>query len=67
MDTPIRDRLITSMRRRPSRSPKWPKMTEPMGRIRKPTAKVEKASSVAVHGSLFGKNNWPKTSADAVP
>ncbi len=32
--------VITSMLLRPTRSPKWPKMTPPSGRVTKPTAKV---------------------------
>ena len=33
-------RVITSMLLRPILSPKWPKITPPMGRDKKPTAKV---------------------------
>ena len=32
--------VITSMFLRPMRSPKWPKITPPSGRVTKPTAKV---------------------------
>jgi len=52
---------------RPSRSPKWPKITPPIGLPRKPTVKVPSAANVPIRGSTLGKNSVLKTSAAAVP
>ena len=43
--------MMTSVSRsiclRPMRSPKWPKTSPPIGRAKKPTAKVAKAANCA--------------------
>ena len=57
----------TSIFLRPTLSPKWPKITPPTGRARKPTPKVANEASVAMTGSTFGKNSLSKTSAATVP
>ena len=59
--------VSTSIFLRPIRSPKWPKMKPPSGRVTNPAAKVAKESMVPTSGSTVGKN-WPlKTSAAIVP
>ena len=55
VDRPMIIIVTTSIGLRPSRSPRWPKRTPPIGRVMKPAAKVVKAS-VPVSGSNFGKN-----------
>jgi hypothetical protein len=57
----------TSIDRRPTRSPKWPKTIPPMGRATNPTAKVPNAARVPTSGSKVGKNSLLKTSAELVP
>jgi len=52
---------------RPTRSPKWPKNAEPMGRARKAIPKVASEASVAVAGSDAGKKSFGNTSTAAVP
>ena len=52
---------------RPKRSPKCPKMIPPRGRAANPTPNAANDASVPARGSSDGKNNTPKTSADAVP
>ncbi len=67
VDTPIIMTVITSMRLRPRRSPKWPKTTPPSGRNRKPTPNVPKAASVPISGLTLGKNSVLKMSAATMP
>lgn len=57
----------TSVRLRPIRSPKWPKMIAPTGRAKKATANVAKDASTAVLGFAAGKKIVGKTNAAAVP
>ena len=64
---PMMSRVHTRVRLRPSRSPKWPKMTDPTGRAKNATAKVANDAIVAVAGVWPGKNKWGNTSAAAVP
>ena len=52
---------------RPIRSPKWPKISPPTGRARKPTAKVPNAANCAAGPSRPLKNSLSKTSPAAVP
>ena len=52
---------------RPIRSPKWPKISPPIGRAKKPTAKVPKAANWAAGPSRPLKNSLSKTSPAAVP
>ena len=59
--------VTTSIGLRPSRSPRWPKRTPPIGRVTKPAANVVNAASVPVSGSNFGKNSALNTSAAIVP
>ncbi len=59
--------VTTSIGLRPSRSPRWPNSTPPIGRVMKPAANVVNAASVPVSGSNFGKNSELKTSAAIVP
>ena len=66
--TPIIISVMTSVVLRPMRSPRWPKITPPTGRARKPTQKVAKDKSVATPGSIsFEKNSSPNTSEAASP
>jgi hypothetical protein len=65
--TPISTSVITSMRLRPTRSPKCPNSTPPIGRARNPAANVPNAARVPTNGSAVGKNSCGKTSAAAVP
>ena len=51
---------------RPTRSPKWPKSAEPMGRAKNAIPNVASEASRAVAGSDAGKNNLGKTSTAAV-
>ncbi|MNL50150.1 hypothetical protein D3C87_1731390 [compost metagenome] len=64
--SPIRAMVTSNIFLRPRRSPKWPKTMPAMGRAMKPTAKLPKAASVLITGSLLGKNTCPITSAAAV-
>jgi hypothetical protein len=64
---PIISSEMTSSFLRPMRSPKWPKISAPTGRAKKPTAYVAKAASVVTKSSPPGKNSGPKTSAAAEP
>jgi hypothetical protein len=59
--------VTTSIGLRPSRSPRWPKSTPPIGRVTNPAAKVVNAARVPVSGSKLGKNSALKTSAAIVP
>jgi len=56
----------TSVVLRPTRSPKWPNSTEPIGRATNAIANVASDASVAVAGSDFGKNRLGNTSTAAV-
>lgn len=64
---PIIQTVSINMRLRPSRSPKWPKMTPPSGRKRNPTPKVANAASVPIAGLTCGKNSRLNTSAAVMP
>lgn len=59
--------VITSIFLRPMRSPKWPKMKPPSGRVTKPAAKVANEIIVPTSGSKVGKNWLLNTSAAIVP
>ena len=67
VDRPMISMVSTSIFLRPTRSPKWPKMKPPSGRVTKPAAKVAKAIMVPTSGSKVGKNWLLKTSAAIVP
>ncbi len=56
----------TSVFLRPSRSPRCPKTTAPIGRATIAAPKTAKDDSSAVVGSLLGKKSWGKTSTAAV-
>ena len=56
-----------SMLFRPMRSPKWPKITPPIGRAMKPIANVVYASNVPTVGSNVGKKSLLKTRLANVP
>ncbi len=66
VDTPMVNSAATSVVLRPTRSPKWPKTAEPIGRARNAIAKVARDASVADAGSEAGKNSFGKTSTAAV-
>ena len=66
MDTPIVSSAATSVVLRPTRSPKWPKIADPIGRVKNAIAKVASDASVAAVGSDAGKNLRGKTSTAAV-
>ncbi|WP_246266718.1 hypothetical protein [Nonomuraea typhae] len=59
--------VATSVPLRPMRSPRWPKITPPSGRARKPTQNVAKEAITPAAGLASGKNNRLKTRAEAVP
>jgi hypothetical protein len=52
-----------SAARRPSRSPITPITAPPIGRIRKPTAKMPKAARTCATGSSLGKKARPIAAA----
>ncbi len=66
VDTPIVSSAATSVVFRPTRSPKWPKSTEPIGRATNATANVANDASMEVVWSVVGKNNFGKTRTAAV-
>jgi hypothetical protein len=53
----------TNAVRRPKWSPMCPKSRPPIGRTRKPTAKIANVLSRAAVGSPAGKNCWARTPA----
>ena len=59
--------VVTSVRLRPSLSPKCPKSTEPNGRATNATPKVASASAVPAAAPSEGKKTLLNTSAAAVP
>ena len=61
--TAIRPTVTTSALRRPKLSPYQPITIAPIGRIRKPTAKVAKLARSEAIGSVEGKNARPIASA----
>ena len=64
--TPMVSSAPISVALRPIRSPKWPKITEPIGRATKAAAKVAmEASSLAVSSSP-AKNSAGNTATAAV-
>ncbi len=65
--TPMISSVSSSIFLRPTRSPKWPKISPPTGRARKPTAKVPKAANCAVGPLSPLKKSLSKTSPAAVP
>jgi len=67
VETPIISRVSTSIFLRPTRSPKCPMITAPIGRATYATPKVASESRVAVDGSLSGKNTLGNTSPAAAP
>jgi hypothetical protein len=67
VETPMVRRAATKVALRPMRSPKWPNSAEPAGRARKASANVAKDCSMAVVGSLLGKNSIGNTNTAAVP
>lgn len=64
---PIIQTVIISIRLRPRRSPKWPKIIPPSGRKRNPTPKVANAARVPIAGLICGKNSRLNTSAAVMP
>jgi len=67
VEKPMMSKVATSVRLRPIRSPKWPKMAAPTGREKKATPKVANDNSAAMTGVCSGKNTLGNTSAAAVP
>src|ERR1700690_4279134 len=65
--TPMRSSVATSVDLRPTRSPRYPKITPPSGRARKPIVKVLKDRIFPVNGSASGKKRAGKTRVAAVP
>ena len=65
--SPITVSASTSIGLRPRRSPRCPAITPPMGRARKPTAKVAKEASTPAASLPEGKKAGPSTSAAAMP
>ncbi len=65
--TPIRVSARTSIGLRPFLSPSWPATMPPIGRARKPTAKVAKAARTPAVELPAGKYRSPRTSAAAMP
>ena len=64
---PIVNKAPTSVALRPTRSPKWPKTTEPSGRAMKAKPKVAKdCNRATVELSVAGKNRYGKTATAAV-
>ncbi len=63
---PIVSNDPTSVALRPTRSPKWPNRTEPMGRATKASPKVANDDNNAAVSSPDGKNNTGNTSTAAV-
>ena len=66
VERPIVSSAATSVVLRPTRSPKWPKSAEPIGRATNAMPKVAREASVAVVGSDDGKNSAGNTSTAAV-
>ena len=66
VERPMVSNAATSVALRPIRSPKCPNSAEPTGRAKKASAKVIRDFSVAVAGSLSGKNNCGNTITAAV-
>ncbi len=66
VDAPMSTSVNISTRRRPSRSPKWPRMNAPTGRATyaKPNVANDMTSAAS---SPEGKNTFGKISAAAVP
>jgi hypothetical protein len=65
--SPIKSRVVTSVDFRPTRSPRWPKITPPRGLAINPIVKVLKARIWPINGSNVGKKSLGKTRAAAVP
>jgi hypothetical protein len=65
--TPINSNVATNVALRPKRSPKWPKITAPTGRMANPTKNVDSASSVAEYALACGKKSLPKMVAAISP
>jgi electron transfer flavoprotein alpha/beta subunit len=63
---PIIISVVISAFLRPIRSPRWPNTRPPIGRAKKPTAKVANDAMVLTNGSCDGKYSEPNTSAAAV-
>ena len=63
---PITSRLATSVVLRPTRSPKWPKISEPSGLATKATPNTAKELSSWFAGVCVGKNSAGNTSEAAV-
>lgn len=59
--------VMSRLRLRPMRSPRWPNTTAPSGRARKPIANEAKAASVATAGSSVAKYSRSNTIDAAVP
>ena len=66
VEMPMVRSAATSVVLRPTRSPKWPKITAPSGRAKKAIEKVANEARRAVVGSLFGKNSVGNTRTAAV-
>ena len=66
VDRPMVISAATRVALRPTRSPKWPKTTAPIGRAKKAIEKVANEASMAVIRSPLGKNRSGKTSTAAV-
>ena len=64
--TPIVSSEATSVVLRPMRSPKWPKMIDPIGRAMNATPKTAKEARRAVAGSSLTKKSDGKTRTAAV-
>ena len=66
VEIPIVSSDATRVVLRPTRSPKWPKSAEPIGRAKKASPKVASEDNMAVVGSEPGKKRLGKTSTAAV-
>ena len=66
VETPMVSKAVTKVALRPIRSPKCPNKADPTGRAKKARAKVANDCSMAVVGSLFGKNSLGNTRTAAV-
>ncbi len=66
VDIPMVSSDATRVVLRPTRSPKWPKSAEPIGRAKNASPKVASEESIAVVGSVAGKKRCGKTNTAAV-
>ena len=65
LEPPIRAMVIIRTHLRPSLSPRVPKNSPPIGRARKPMARVPRLATVPAASPRPGKKIFPKISAEA--